>query len=92
MGAVTKQEIEDFAFAVLYREFPDYKMKWTRGGGICIRKSKIIYIDKRFIGKYPWVAKEHILHECAHIKTVDDMVHGEDFYKEYIRLLKLFMI
>ena len=92
MGAVTAEQIEQFANKVLSQEFPQYCMKWTTAGPICINKSKTIYIDKRLIGKYPWVAKECILHECAHINSwPKDSTHGEHFYKEYIRLLQIFI-
>ena len=91
IGAITKKEAEEFVNLVL-KEFPGYKVKWTKCGGICIRKSKTVCIDERFIGKVLWQAKEHILHEFAHANTAEDCLHGEIFYAEYIRLLQLFMI
>ena len=89
MGAVTKKEVERFGQKVI-RDFPGWNMQWTTAGSICIRERKIIFIDRRFIGKYPWEAKEMVLHECSHINTKDKL-HGEEFYKEYIRLLRKFM-
>lgn len=90
MGAATRQEIEKFAEKAL-KNFPGWEMQWTTAGSICIRERKIIFIDERFIGKYPWEAKERVLHECSHINT-EDRVHGEEFYREYIKLLKKFML
>ena len=91
IGPITKKEAEEFANLVL-KEFPGYKVKWTICGGICIIKSKTICVDKRFIERVIWQAKEHILHEFAHINTIHkDSLHGEIFYAEYIRLLQLFM-
>lgn len=57
IGCMSQKQIMMFAKNVLRGEFPGWRMKWTRGGGICIRKSKIIYIDDSYIDKYPWVAK-----------------------------------
>ena len=86
MGAATRRGIERFAEKVL-KDFPGWNMQWTTAGSICIKERKIIFIDERFIGKYPWQAKEMVLHECAHINT-RDKVHGGEFYIEYIKLLK----
>lgn len=92
MGAVTKEEMEKFAGSVL-GDFPKWSVKWTTAGGICMFKTRIVYIDERYIGKYPWDAKEHILHEFAHINTwPKDQGHGRYFYNEYVRLLKKFMV
>ena len=92
MGATTKKGAEEFVNTVL-KEFPGYKVKWTVCGGVCIVATKTICVDKTFtIGIVPWQAKEHILHEFAHINTIGkDKRHGEVFYAEYIRLLQLFM-
>jgi len=92
MGAFVKEKYEKFAQYVLNEEFPDWSYELTDCGGICIRESKIVYIDKSYIGRWVLVGKEHILHECAHIKTVSDKEHGKEFYKEYVRLLEKFMI
>lgn len=91
MGAITKKEMEDFARLVL-KDFPRWKMKWTTCGGVCIHKIKTICVDRRYIGVVVWEAKEHIIHEAAHIKTYPKDLHGKYFYKEYIRLLKKFMV
>ncbi len=92
MGAITKEEIEEFAKRVLgLYGLKDWKMEWTTASpSICMKDRKIIFIEERYIGKYPWDAKENILHEIAHIFT-DDMVHGMRFYIYYIRLLNIFM-
>lgn len=92
MGAITKEETEAFATHVLEELCPDWKMKWTRAQpGICLKKSQEILIPKSMIGKYPWQAKEYVLHETTHIFT-DDNRHGEEFYKLYIALLRRFML
>jgi len=91
MGAITRKEMEDFAKLVL-KDFLGWKMKWSTCGGICIHKTKTIHIDERYIGVVVWEAKEHILHESAHIKTYPKDLHGRYFYKEYVRLLKKFMV
>lgn len=92
MGAITREEAEAFATHALEELCLGWKMKWTKcSGGICLKKSREIHIPERMIGQYPWVAKEYVLHEAAHIFT-DDKVHGEDFYKSYIALLGRFML
>lgn len=93
MGCFSKRQIENFARKVFKSpEFINWQMEWTEDSvGMCARGSKIIYIPKRMIGQYPWVAKEYVLHEVAHIYTEEDSSHGENFYKEYIRLLNQFM-
>ena len=91
MGPMSGADIRDFTLFVLFSEFPDYKMKWTTGGNICIRKSQTLCIDKKHKNKYVWQAKEIVLHECAHINTINDTTHGQEFYKEYIRLLKKYI-
>ena len=92
MGAITKKEIQDFAKLVL-EDFPGWQMKWSDASpSICIKDSKTIWIEKRYILKYPWEAKENVLHEAAHINTWPlDCVHGKVFYREYIRLLQIHM-
>ena len=91
MGAMSKKGMERFARFVL-RDFPQWQMKWTTSGSICMRQARIVYIDKRFIGKCVWRAKEHFLHEVAHINTTNDHLHGIVFYGEFIRLLQIFMV
>lgn len=89
MGAITKEEAEAFASHVL--EELHWAMKWTKcNGGICLKKSREILIPERMIGQCPWVAKEYVLHEAAHIFT-DDNVHGEEFYKQYARLVSKYL-
>ena len=92
MGSITQSEIEKFAAHVL-RNLPldGWRMEWTRSGSWCNRKGRIIYIDKTFIGKYPWQAKDGVLHEVAHIFSPEDRFHGCSFYKQYILLLHKFM-
>ena len=92
MGAITREEAETFAAHVLEELCLVWKMKWTKcSGGICLKKSGEILIPERMIGQCPWVAKEYVLHEVAHIFT-DDNAHGEEFYKSYIALLRRFML
>jgi len=92
MGAITQAEIEKFA-ALVIRELnlDGWRMEWTRASpSICEKNRQIIFIDKTWIGRYPWEAKEVVLHEVAHIFT-DDKFHGLGFYREYIELLEKFM-
>jgi hypothetical protein len=92
MGAITREEAVAFAAHVLEELCLDWAMKWTKcDGGICLKKSREILIPERMIGQYPWVAKEYVLHETAHIFT-DDKQHGEEFYKVYVDLLRRFML
>ncbi len=92
MGAITKEEVEAFAAHVLKELHLNWKMEWTScSSGICLKRSQEILIPKRMIGQYPWRAKEYILHETTHIFT-DDNGHGEEFYKWYIFLLRMFMV
>ena len=104
-GAITKEEIEEFAKYVLghliyialglrkdmvFTYLENWKMKWTTASpSICMKDRKIIFIEERYIGKYPWVAKENILHEIAHVFTDG---HGTEFYRVYIKLLSDFML
>ena len=92
MGTNTREKAGTFAAHVLEELCLDWTMKWTKcDGGICLKKSREILIPERMIGQYPWVVKEYILHEVAHIFT-DDKVHGDEFYKSYIALLMRFML
>lgn len=93
MGSITQSQIEKFTAHVL-RNLPldGWRMEWTRNGSLCERERRIIFIDKKFIGKYPWQAKEIVLHEVAHIFSPEDHFHGCEFYKEYISLLSKFIV
>ena len=92
MGAISQSEIEKFTTHVLRNLSLDgWWMEWTRSGSWCNRKGQIIYIDKTFIGKYPWQAKEGVLHEIAHIFSPRDRFHSRPFYEQYISLLTKFM-
>ena len=91
MGAVSQSEVEKFAAQVLRElDLDGWRMEWTRAGDLCEKTRHIVFIDKRWIGRYPWQAKEAVLHEAAHIFT-DDKFHAVGFYKEYIDLLERFM-
>lgn len=91
MGAIAQAEIEKFAVHVIRElDLDGWRMMWTTAGDICMKDRHIIFIDKRWVGKYPWQAKEVVLHEVAHIFT-DDKQHGLGFYREYIELLEKFM-
>ncbi len=90
MGAVTRKEVEAFAAHVLEEVAPAWVMEWTEcSGGICIEKTNVIHIPERMIGKYPWEAKEYVLHEATHISTNG---HGQEFYEVYAGLLRRFMV
>ena len=92
MGAMNRKQIMAFAMLVL-ADFHGWQIRWTTASpSICIRDRKIIFIEERWINKYPWEVKEVILHEVAHISTLNDYVHGVEFYKEYIRLLNRHML
>jgi len=92
MGAITRKEIEEFAELVL-EDFLGWRFSWSAASpSICDKEQEIIWIAKRYIGRYPWEAKENVLHETAHINTwPSDSFHGEEFYREYIRLLQIHM-
>jgi hypothetical protein len=91
MGCITAKEIENFATFVLGKLGIDGNMKWTSSGNSwCDRQHKTIYIGESFIGKYPWQAKENVLHEIAHIYT-DDKFHSEKFYAHYTNLVARFL-
>lgn len=94
MGCFSRRQIEGFANYIFKSpEFADWKLEWTKDSvGMCGREAKIIYIPKRIIGQYPWVAKEYVLHELARAYTPKDKMHGIIFYQEYIRLLCKFML
>jgi len=94
MGAIKKSEVNKFASQVIKALGLDgWAMEWCKGGpSICLRKQKRILIRKAVIGMYPWQAKEEVLHEIAHIFTLGKSPHGENFYREYVPLLKRFMI
>jgi len=91
MGCMSQAEIEKFAAQVIRElNLDGWQMEWTGGGSMCEKSRHIIFIDKRWINKYPWQAKENVLHEIAHIFT-EDKLHGLGFYREYIDLLERFM-
>ena len=89
MGAVTKSEVEEFALAVLI-DYPEWQFEWTPAApSICIRERKRVLIHTGWVGRYPWEAKNEVLHEVAHINTTG---HGAEFYQEFIRLLTKHML
>jgi len=92
MGSMSQSEIEKFVAQVIRELGLDgWWMEWTRASpSICEKNRHIVFIDKKWIGRYPWEAKEIVLHEIAHIFTEDKM-HGLSFYREYIDLLEKFM-
>lgn len=69
MGSITRREMESFANKVV-RRFPGFRWEWTKDVGLCIKSAKVALISEKYIGFYPWQAKEHILHEFAHINFV----------------------
>ncbi len=90
IGCMSKSEIENFAAMVLRECCYDYTMKWTIAGDILI--GEIIYIDERHINEYPYMAKERVLHEVAHIDTwPEDDRHGEIFHTRLAELIEQFM-
>lgn len=93
MGAIKKSEVNSFAAKVLKAlDLGAWTMQWTSAGpSFCARECKTILIHKSYIGRYPWEAKEVVLHEIAHIFSTDDR-HGEGFYRKYIWLLRRFMV
>lgn len=97
MGNISRLEAQAFAANVLKElGLDDWCMKWTTDRSECIRDMKLLFIysrKKRFriYPGYPWEVKEIILHEIAHIFTLDS-AHGAGFYTEYIKLLTKFMV
>ena len=90
IGCMSKGEIEAFATMVLKECGYSYTMKWTTAGDIMIEP--FIYIDERHIGEYPYMVKERILHEVAHIDTYpQDDRHGEIFHARLAELINRFM-
>ena len=90
IGCMSKAEIEDFATMVLKECDYPYTMKWTTAGDIVIEP--FIYIDERHINEYPYMAKERVLHEVAHIDThPQDDRHGELFHRRYAELVNRFL-
>jgi len=90
IGCMSKSQIEDFADMVLKECGYPYTMEWTTAGDILILP--YIYIDEHHINEYPWVAKEVVLHEIAHIDTwPQDDRHGEIFFARYAELIIQFM-
>lgn len=91
-GVMTRREITVFAGMVL-SHFEGWKMEWTKAApSECLRERRIILIHTRLINRYAWEAKEEVLHEAAHINTEGDRLHGREFYAEYVRLLRTFML
>ena len=87
-----KEDIEEFALSALNKlGLTDWRMEWDKcSGGICIKDMKIFTIPERMIGM-GFEGKEYVLHEIAHIFT-DDNAHGGGFYREYVRLLEMFLV
>ncbi len=87
---MSKVQIEDFAAMVLRECGYPHQMEWTTAGDIVI--GEIIYIDERHINEYPYMAKERVLHEIAHIDThPQDDRHGEIFHTRLAELIEQFM-
>ena len=87
---MSKEQIEEFASMVLRECGYEYTMKWTTAGDIVIEP--YIYIDERHINEYPYMAKERVLHEIAHIDThPQDDRHGELFHTRLAELIEQFM-
>ena len=90
IGCMSKSEIEDFTTMVLRECNYPHQMEWTTAGDILI--GKIIYIDKRHINEYPYMVKERVLHEVAHIDAhPQDDRHGEIFHARLVELINKFM-
>lgn len=90
IGCMSRAEIEDFASMVLKECGYPHQMEWTTAGDILI--GDIVYIDERHINEYPYMAKERVLHEIAHIDTwPQDNRHGEMFHSRLADLIKQFM-
>ena len=90
IGCMSKSQIEDFAKKVLEGCDYPYTMKWTMAGDIMIEP--YIYIDESHINEYPYMAKERVLHEIAHIDTwPEDDWHGEIFHTRLAELIEQFM-
>lgn len=90
IGCMSKPQIEDFASMVLRECGYPHQMKWTTAGDILI--GEIVYIDERHINEYPYMAKERVLHEIAHIDTwSQDDRHGEIFHTRLAELIEQFM-
>lgn len=91
MGAVKREEVEEFANKVLVEEVDEgWVMKWTANTpSICLKnKNKpggTIHIRDKIIGRYPWEAYHEVLHEIAHISAGPG--HGMEFHDEYARLI-----
>ncbi len=90
IGCMSKKEIESFADMVLKECGYPYTMKWTTAGDIMIEP--FIYIDESHINEYPYMVKERVLHEVAHIDThPQDDRHGEIFHARLAELINQFM-
>ncbi len=90
IGCMSKVQIENFAAMVLQQCGYLYTMKWTAAGDIMIEP--FIYIDERHIDEYPYIVKERVLHEIAHIDThPQDDRHGEIFHRKYAELVNRFL-
>jgi len=90
IGCMTKRQIEEFADMVLRECGYPFTMKWTTAGDIMI--APFIYIDERHINEYPYLVKERVLHEVAHIDTwPEDQTHGEIFHTRLAELIERFM-
>lgn len=87
---MSKVAIEDFANKVLKECGYPHRMEWTTAGDIVI--GEIIYIDESHINEYPYMVKERVLHEVAHIDTwPEDDRHGEIFHTRLAELIEQFM-
>jgi hypothetical protein len=91
MGSMSKEQIEAFFDYIMEERGYGYTLQWTDDVSICMRSAKKILLNTRFIGQYPWLVKEAVLHEIAHINN-EDRFHSERFYGSYIVLLKQFVL
>ena len=88
MGAVEEEEVESFARLVASEL--GCRWKWTTAGPIYIHP--VMLIDRYIIGRYPWEAIEHVLHEGAHHVLHPYPGHGASFFRTYADLLKKFVV
>lgn len=51
-----------------------------------------ILLRERIVAGYRWQALEEVLHEIAHVDTLnDDKAHGTVFYEKYAYLIKKYL-
>ena len=93
MGNMSKEVVIDFFAAVIDDLGVVISFEFTpTSPSIYLAKTPKILFCENDLNGYKWQVKERVLHEVAHHFEKGKRTHGRNFYEEYIKLLKRFMV